>query len=556
VLVFFRLELLVMSTHSLPAHGVPNRPAGGNTRTRGWVVRAIIFVLRGIPTAIVLVALAAVAWFGHRHEWKVPKYSELVQLATSKPAEKEFCEEHSVLEGYCIECNTKLAPKPHDYGWCQEHGISQCIYHHPELAQVANPLPLSPEDVARIERALAVRPRQMNNSRCTLHQRRIQFSSPAAVDKSGIEVAVVETRPLVESISANGQIAYRSGSVAHLASRLPGSIVLIEKQIGQPVKKGDLLALVDSVEVGKAKETLVQAIVRARADRLAYEKLLELPEGGIAANRIRTSKATMDVSTSGVLAAEQVLANLGLAMTAGDLGDGSPDQLMAKLRLLGISEYTFESLNVAPSSNLFPVRASQDGILVDVHAVPGEVVDSQTRLFVIADTRRMTAILQVPAEESSYLQLGQKIEFHLEGARKKKAGTINWISPEMDPQTRTVQIRSDLDNTDATLRANAFGTGQIVLREEPKGIVVPADALQWEGDCNVVFVRTKDYFKKDAPKFFEVRKVVPGVKTSQGIELIAGVVPGEVVAAKGSDVLIGELLKNSLGSGCCADHAH
>ena len=520
------------------------------------MVRALVFILRGIPTVIVMAALAAVAWFGHRYEWKVPKYSEIMHPIAGKPAGEEFCEEHPVLEGYCIECNTKLAPKPHDYGWCQEHGISQCIYHHPELAQLAIPLPLTPEDAARIERAMAVRPRAMNNSRCTLHQRRIQFSSPAAVDKSGIEIAVAETRPVVESISANGQIAYRSGSVAHLASRLPGNILRIERQIGEPVKKGDLLAIVDSVDVGKAKEALVQAIVRARADRVSYEKLLELPEGGVAANRIRAAKATMDVSASGVIAAEQVLANLGLTIDGNALADGSPEQLMSKLRLLGISEHTFESLGVTPSSNLFPVRAPQDGVLVEVEAVPGEVVDSQTRLFVIADTRRMTAILQVPAEDSSYLQLGQKVEFQLEGARQKKTGAINWISPEMDAKTRTVQIRIDLDNADARLRANAFGTGQVVLREEPKGVFVPLSSVQWEGDCNVVFVRTKDYFKKDAPKFFEVRKIVPGVKTPQGVELIAGVLPGEIVAAKGSDVLVGELLKNSLGAGCCADHGH
>ena len=198
-----------------------------------------------------------------------------------------------------------------------------------------------------------------------------------------------------------------------------------------------------------------------------------------------------------------------------------------------------------------------DGVLVEVDAVSGEVIDSKKRLFMIADPRSMTAILQVPAEEAPYLQLGQKVEFEIDGARFKKAGIIDWISPEMDSQTRTVQVRSNLENADGRLRANAFGTGHILLREEPQGVVVPESALQWDGDCNVVFVRTKNYFEKDAPKFFEVRKVIPGVKTARGTEIIVGVLPGEVVAAKGSDILRSQLLKNNLGAGCgCVDHAH
>jgi multidrug efflux pump subunit AcrA (membrane-fusion protein) len=505
-----------------------------------------------------LAALGAIAWIGHRYEWKVPKASELFHSAANGPAGAEFCEEHSVEEGHCIECNVKLAPKPTDFGWCAEHGITQCVYHHPELAQLKAAYIPSPADAARIAAALSVRPREANNSRCKLHERRIQFSSPAAVDKAGIEVAVAQQQPIAETIQANGRITYRNGSVAHLGSRVGGSVLKIEHQIGDTVHKGDLLAIIDSAEVGKAKEALVQAIVRARSERAVYERLVQLQSIGVeAGNKVKAAKALVNVADSAVIAAEQVLANLGLGVDSKNLGEGSPDELMAQVQLLRIPEHTFESLGANPNSNLFPLRASQDGVVVEVDAVPGEVITSQKRLFMIADLRSMTAILQVPAEEAPYLQLGQKMEFEIDGARSKKSGVLDWISPEMDPQTRTVQVRSTLDNSDGRLRANSFGTGHILLREEPKGIVVPSSALQWEGDCHVVFVRTKDYFAKDAPKFFEVRKVVPGVKTAAGVELIVGVFPGEVVAAKGSDILRSELLKNNLGAGCgCVDHAH
>lgn len=542
-----------MATNAYPAR---DQAAPAASLPNGRTAQLLKYLAATAPTGLVLLALGGIALVGHRYEWKFPKSSELFGSAAGGATE-EFCEEHAVGEDSCIECNAKLAPKPKDFGWCAEHGVSQCVLHHPELAQLKEPFVPTVADAARIEKAMAARPRAANNSRCQLHQQRIQFSAIAAVEKAGVEVAVVETQPLVETISANGHIAYRNGSVAHLGSRVAGNVLRIEHQIGSSVRKGDLLAVIDSAEVGKAKEALVQAIVRARAERAAYERLVQLQSIGVeAVSKVKAAKAIVNVADSAVIAAEQVLANLGLPVDGKQLGDGSPDELMAGLRLIGIPEHTFATLATDPHSNLFPLRAPQDGVLVEVDAVSGEVIDSQKRLFVIADPRSMTAIMQVPAEEAPYLQLGQKVEFEVEGSRYMQAGIIDWISPEMDPQTRTVQVRSKLDNAEGRLRANAFGTGHILLREEPNGVVVPATALQWDGDCNVVFVRNKDYFEKDSPKFFEVRKVVPGVKTTGGVEIIVGVLPGEVVAAKGSDILRSQLLKNNLGAGCgCVDHA-
>ena len=127
---------------------------------------------------------------------------------------------------------------------------------------------------------------------------------------------------------------------------------------------------------------------------------------------------------------------------------------------------------------------------------------------------------------------------------------MSWISTDADDVTRTVKVRVDLPNADGRLRANTFGTGRIVLREEPKAIVVPSEAIHWDGTCNVVFVRDKNFFKPDAPKIFHVRSVRPGVKDGDTTEIIAGLLPGEVIASKNSVVLEAQLLKSNLGAGC------
>ena len=87
------------------------------------------------------------------------------------------------------------------------------------------------------------------------------------------------------------------------------------------------------------------------------------------------------------------------------------------------------------------------------------------------------------------------------------------------------------------------------LREEEDAIVVPSTALHWEGCCHVVFVRDKDYMKEGSYKVFHTRSVRPGVVSGDTTEMIAGLLPGEVIVTKGSGVLRAELLKGNLGAG-------
>jgi multidrug efflux pump subunit AcrA (membrane-fusion protein) len=114
-----------------------------------------------------------------------------------------------------------------------------------------------------------------------------------------------------------------------------------------------------------------------------------------------------------------------------------------------------------------------------------------------------------------------------------------------------VRVRAELPNPDGGLLNETFGTGSIILRDEPKAITVPNEAVHWEGCCHVVFVRDKHYFDSpDSFKVFHVRSVRLGAKNDKVTEIIAGVLPGEVVATTGSDVISAQLLKNNLGEGC------
>ena len=125
-------------------------------------------------------------------------------------------------------------------------------------------------------------------------------------------------------------------------------------------------------------------------------------------------------------------------------------------------------------------------------------------------------------------------------------GKITWISTSVDERTRTIKVRADLENPEGKLRAHAFGTARIVIRETPDAVAVPEEAVQWEGCCHIVFVRVRD-------DLFQVRKVRLGARGAGFIEVLVGVAAGEVVATRGSHVLKSEILRSRLGAGCCAE---
>lgn len=507
-----------------------------------------------LPTTAVICALAGLAYWGYRTDWTLPKFSALMGTKTT---EEEWCEEHSVPEAQCMECNVNLVPYGKDYGWCKEHGVYQCTLHHPDVAQLKEPPQMTPSDFERAARALAVMPRVENNSSCRLHQKRIQFASVEALEKTGVDIAVVDERPLVEAIVANGEVVYDQTREAHLSSRAAGTVWRVEKQVGEHVSVGDVLALVDAAEIGRVKGEFLQAISQLRLKQSVFDRLKPLSNGAVAERLIRDAEAEVQGAEIRLMSAQQTLVNLGMPVRAEDFADVSTEQISRRIQFLGLPEKLIASLDPhTTTSNLCPVRAPLAGIVTESHVVAGEVVDVNRILFALADTSRMWLSIDARQDDAKYITRGQKVLFRPSDtqSRSELNGTISWISTAANDRTRTVTVRVELPNRDGKLRANTFGTARIVLREEPKAIMVPTEAVHWDGTCHVVFVRDKDFLQPGSLKFFHVRSVRVGAKDGNETEIIAGLVPGEVIASKNSVVLQSQLLKSALGAGCGCAH--
>jgi membrane fusion protein, heavy metal efflux system len=522
---------------------VDQRPSATiRTRPHGRLVRAL-------PNVIIFGLLAAVLAFGHHSGWKMPKASELFGPRTI--ADADWCSEHLVPESACIECQDDLFPKAEEFGFCRAHGVAECVNCHPELAQVKGSPQLPRYDTTK---PLALVSRPENNSRNTLNKSRVQFTSAESADRAGVDVDVVQEHPMIDTLTANGELVFDPTRVAHLSAKAPGTVAHVFKAVGDTVQPGDILALVDAGQVGQAKSQLLHAAVQLQLRRANAERMRRA-QASISERSMLEAETDLQDANISYITARQSLVNLGFE-TPEDLEGKDSTRIAEELHFLGISPAYLAALPTGTkTANLIPVRAPYPGVIVSSDVVAGEVVNTSATLFTVADPDRIWLTLSVRQEDAKYVTRGLPVRFQTDDGAQSLTGHVAWVSPAVDERTRTLQARVNLADQRAILRDKTFGTGQIILRSEPYAVVVPREAVQSTSDANFVFVRDRNYLNAGAPKVFHVRQVRIGAKDEHYVELLAGALPGEVIATKGSPVLLAQVLRSNLGAGCgCHDH--
>jgi cobalt-zinc-cadmium efflux system membrane fusion protein len=509
-----------------------------------------------LPGLLAIALVIGVIALGQRTDWRLSTFSDL--FGSPEVGGAAWCEEHSISESICVEC--RGVPPATEFGWCKLHGIPECPHCHVELAQLAERPVVTAENLQRIATALDFAARAENNSRCQSHRRRIQLASAEALADVGVEVAQARRHTVVETISAPGAIGFDPTQVARISPRVSGVVWRIDKRVGDKVRSGELLALVDSAEVGKAKAEFQQALTQLELRSQSLARRRPLAGQSIAGRVVQAAEAEALEAQVHWLANWQALINLGLPVRAADFTSADPRENAERLRYLGLDTQERDAIALqTPSNNLLPIRAPFDGEVIESEFVPGEAVGTGTTLFVVANTQTMWLTINVALEHAGRVCAGQPVRFQHEGHADWDQGVVSMVGRAVDESTRTVPVTVELPNVDGRHVAGSFGTASIRLREESDAVVVPSSAIHWEGDCYIVFVRDKDFEQSGSPKLFHVRKVRPGVQDladGQPVtEVIAGLLPGEKVASANSGILRSELLRSHLGAGC-ADHHH
>jgi len=383
---------------------------------------------------------------------------------------------------------------------------------------------------------------------------RIAFRSQEMLDRTGIELIPVQRRTMVSELLVNGVVQYDARRTAELSARVAGSVWRVEKHLGDTVHEGDVLLVVESRDVGRLKAEFLNAMVAFEARREQFE-ILQGVQGAVLGRQLREAISDLREARNHLTIAEQELVNLGLRVSIADYMGLDDDARAAKLRTLGIAPELLAGIDPGDvSSNLLPLCAPFAGVVIGRDAVVGEFVEAGEPIFEVTDVSTMWVILNVAKEDAAKVALGQPIRFFPDGSTEEFPSRINWISTDVNSQTRTLQVRAEIHSAaphaqgtegEIALKANTFGSGFIELKRHEDALVVPRDSVQWDGRQWVVFVPAGDLV-------FEPRAVSLGLAEGDQVEILAdfgAAGPPESVVGQGSHVLKSQVVLERLERG-------
>lgn len=385
--------------------------------------------------------------------------------------------------------------------------------------------------------------------------------SPETAAHIGLKTAEVDFGAVEDVLALSGIVRAAPDRHWTVSTRTAGKILSVRVQVGDPVKKGDLLIEIDSPELAKN-------VYEARKLEVEFQKLsLELIRGDGRVEQLRVEVENSEATAKLVEAELQRLESTGeKAVTLNELAERRAAALKArgeaKLRAVDLNvaikeaevlRHQTEALrlsrdallavaNVEPSEptagtqpsdeqsiNIVRLVAPADAVVVERNARPGHWATTGETLLAIAEFSAVQIEGELPesliARVTHRSSDGVRIRTPADGAFRAE-GRIKFVSPVLDAIKRTAHVVIEAPNPDLTLRDGMFVDLTIVLRQAKDGVVVPVSAVVLDGPMHFVFLKSGDVYKK--------QDINPGVRDDRVLEVLAGLAPGDVVVTDGA----------------------
>ncbi len=365
------------------------------------------------------------------------------------------------------------------------------------------------------------------------HEEAIQLT-PEALRSAELKTEQARRKPLVMGLSVPARVAFTQDGVAQVAARVPGRLASIEVQLGQRVKKDQVLGYLESPELGQARADYLSAATKAGVAEENFRREKELLAKGI------TSEREMREAESAFVTAQ----------AERNAADG-------RLHALGLADAEITALrNNEHYSSRFAARSPLEGTVVEVLGTVGQAVESTTHLFTVGDLSRLWVLLDVSETQLAAVQQGQPVSITVPALPDRRfEGKVEYVGALVSERTRTIPVRVAVPNQDGTLKPGMFATAEVATTaanaasdagEVPSGrVVVPREAVQKVGTESVVFVPAGE-------GRFKPVEVKLGESTAREVELLSGIEPGTQIVTQGAFILKSELSKESMGEG----HSH
>lgn len=349
------------------------------------------------------------------------------------------------------------------------------------------------------------------------------------VDGGLLKKASVSKRRVEAPIALTGEVRFDERHVTHVSPRIEGAVRKVHASLGERVRRGEAIVELESVQLGEAESEFLAAQASLRLARTSFERQEQLRNEKISSEKeYLVARQEHEAAQIRARSAQEKLARLGVS-------PGDVERLASAGRSSG--------------DGALVVRAPADGIVLEMHAVPGELVKPEASIVTVGDVSSVWVWADLHED-----QLGRVLDVQRGGKLRAEIavkafpdatfpGTVDFVGPTMDERSRTVKVRVAAPNPDAKLRAGMFATVRLFLPGQEEALAVPSAAVLSDEGRSFVFVHHHgDYWIR--------RPVEPGRKWMGWVEVKGGLGGGETLAVDGAFLLKSDVLRSKMGAGC------
>lgn len=345
-----------------------------------------------------------------------------------------------------------------------------------------------------------------------------------ALERLGLVLAEAGPGDLEVTTELPGEVQVNGDAMAHVGPRVTGVAREVLVSLGDTVRKGQVLAILESRELADAKAAYLAAVERRSLAKATFDR----------EDRLRREMVS---SEQDFLDAKNGLAESNIELRSAQ----------QKLFALGFGKEEVLGIAGAPDDNYtrYRIRAPFSGQVIDRHITVGETISAEMPAFSIADLSKVWIDLRVYQKDIGSVRTGQVVHVTTNHGDEAEL-TINFVQPLVGEETRTALARIIAPNANGQWHPGCFVTAQVTVdMMASPGLVVPASALiRMEDGDDVIFVETSEGF--------EARVISSGRRSREQVEIVSGLNAGDRYVAKGGFNLKAELGKGDFGEG----HGH
>lgn len=331
---------------------------------------------------------------------------------------------------------------------------------------------------------------------------------------SRIETAVVAANPVQPVLSLAGKVAYGEDRYSRISSPLQGRVLEVRAKLGDHVKTGDVLLVIDSPDITAAYSEFVKEASDMDYATRAYELAKDLYE-------------------------TKALPFKDYKQAENDLVKAKAEFRRAKERLLSLRVPAAELEKPLAEQKItarFEMRSPLAGTVVERTVTPGSIVggDQSQVLFTVADLDNLQVVADVYERDLDLVHVGQVADVTVEAYQRTSfPAAISAVGDVVDPNSRTIKVRAWVNNEHHKLKPEMFARLNIHVGDATQFLTVPKEAvLESEGKHFVYVVQ--------GPNKYAKREVQIAPASQDQVRVVDGLQPGERIVVKGAVLVKGQ----------------